>query len=407
MLGPDQSNLHRRGFLQTGALATASALAVSSAGRAAEPAPAGSVLPRRKLGKTGVDVTILNLGTWRGVGLDRLLRFAYSHGIRYYDAAASYGSEPFIGRWLQAMPEVRKEIFLATKDHPRDPKEMLRLIDQRLAALRTDHLDLYFYHALGDGVGAAAAIDMLRSKNFRDTVDALKKSGKTRFVGFSTHHPDRAQIIQAAAEEGVVDVIMLQFTPWLDKDSALNKALDAAHKAGIGLISMKQVAGNQNVEKMIENANLKEALKEQGLSPFQGLLTAIWSDERIATCCVSMRNTDQVRENSVAAARFKPMPRAQIERLRDRCIAAGQTFCADCDGRCARAAGTHASLGDLARLITYHDHYGYRSEARKLYAEMPARDRDWAGADLDAARRACPSQLDFARLLTKVERDLA
>ena len=54
---------------------------------------------------------MLNLGTWRSVGLDRILRFAWANGIRYIDTAKSYGSEPAIGRWLQAMPEVRKDIF--------------------------------------------------------------------------------------------------------------------------------------------------------------------------------------------------------------------------------------------------------------------------------------------------------
>ena len=50
-------------------------------------------------------------------------------------------------------------------------------------------------------------------------------------------------LLQAAAEGGIVDAIMLQYTPWLDKESPLNRALDACWKKGIGLISMKQIAG--------------------------------------------------------------------------------------------------------------------------------------------------------------------
>ena len=110
---------------------------------------------------------------------------------------------------------------------------------------------------------------------------------------------------------------------------------------------------------------------EKGLSPYQALLHAIWSDERIATCCVSMRNIDQIRENAQAAATFEPMKQTEIDQLQDACLAAGPTFCADCDGRCARAAGTEAALGDLTRLLTYHDQYGYRGEARRLYAALP------------------------------------
>ncbi len=71
--------------------------------------------------------------------------------------------------------------------------------------------------------------------------------------------------------------------------------------------------------------------------------------------------------------------------------------------RCSRAAGTDAELGNLTRFLTYHEHHGYRGEARKLYAELSKAQRDWQGADLDAARAACPSRLDFARLLPKVD----
>jgi uncharacterized protein len=198
---------------------------------------------------------------------------------------------------------------------------------------------------------------------------------------------------------------MLQYTPWLDKDHPLNRALDACHKRGIGLISMKQVAGQSNI--LNEVPRRVPFLKEKGLSPYQGLLHAIWTDERIASCCVSMRNTDQVKEDSQAALTYGPLKQAEIEQLRDACLAAGPTFCADCDGRCARAAGTDAALGDLTRLLTYHDQYGYRGEARRLYAAMSENARDWAGADLDAARRACPNHLDFASLLPQIDCHLA
>ena len=148
-------------------------------------------------------------------------------------------------------------------------------------------------------------------------------------------------------------------------------------------------------------------LDERRLTPFQGFLHAIWSDERISAACVAMQNTDQVRENADAARRFEPLKTADIERLRDAVIAQGLTFCADCDGRCAHAAGTQAALGELTRFLTYHEHHGNRAAARRLYAALPPEARDWSGADLDAARAACPNRLDFATLLPEVEKRLA
>jgi hypothetical protein len=82
-------------------------------------------------------------------------------------------------------------------------------------------------------------------------------------------------------------------------------------------------------------------------------------------------------------------------------------LCADCDGRCSVAAGTQAELGNLTRFLTYHECHGLRTIARQEYATMSPEARDWSGADLEAARAACPNRLDFARLLPEVDRHLA
>jgi predicted aldo/keto reductase-like oxidoreductase len=199
---------------------------------------------------------------------------------------------------------------------------------------------------------------------------------------------------------GWADVIMLQNNPWTAQEDSMNRALDAAYKKGIGLVSMKQIAGNTSLDQV---AMELPDLTEKGLSPYQALLHAIWSDERFASVCVSMRNTDQIRENAAAARMFQPMTKSQIDRLHDACVAAGPTLCAGCDGRCARAGGTTAELGNLTRFLTYHDHHGNRAIARQLYSQLDGAARDWQGADLRAAREACPNHLDFARLLPRAE----
>ena len=90
-------------------------------------------------------------------------------------------------------------------------------------------------------------VEWPESKEFKETAEAIRKSGKAKFVGFSTHHLRRPEILQAAARGGFVDAIMLQNNPWSAQEDDMNRALDACHKAGIGLISMKQVAGNVNL----------------------------------------------------------------------------------------------------------------------------------------------------------------
>ena len=315
--------MHRREFIQHGAAATAVASTLAAGASAAQvpgekaPAAKATELPRRVLGKTGEKVTIVNAGTWRAPdSLNRLLRHAFSRGVRYFDTAAGYRTEDRFKAWFADMPEVRKQIFLATKDHVRSPGQMVNQVDHRLAALGTDYIDLLFFHGLG-----SSQVDWPKSKEMKEAVEAVKKTGKVRFVGFSTHDRLKAEQIQKAAEGGFIDVIMLAFTSLDGRTIPINRALDACHKKNIGLVSMKQMAGHTKVK------NNVPALLERGLNSHQGLLTAIWSDERISATCVAMTNTDQINQNTDAARRFQPLKEADILQLRDAVLAAGPMMC--------------------------------------------------------------------------------
>lgn len=391
--------MDRREFIQQGAVAAAAVSALTVPASAAQVPGEKAVakateLPQRVLGKTGEKVTIVNTGTWRAPdSLNRLLRHGFSRGIRYFDTAAGYKTEDRFKDWFADKPEVRKQIFLATKDHVRSPGQMVNQVDRRLAALGTDYIDLLFFHGLGSN-----EVDWPKSKEMKKAVEAVKKTGKVRFVGFSTHDRLKAEQIQNAAEGGFVDVIMVAYSPWLSKDDPLNRALDAAYKQNIGLVSMKQMAGHTKVKDNLP------VLLERGLNSHQGLLTAIWSDERFTCTCVAMHNTDQINQNTDAARRFQPLKQAELDQLRDAVLAAGPMMCATCDGSCSKAAGTHARLGDLTRFLTYHEHHGHRAEAREGYAELTPEERDWRGADLEAAREACHHKLNFAELLPEVDR---
>ena len=400
--------IDRREFLQAGAVATAAgaglsastATASAAADEKAVPKQNKPALPTRVLGKTGAVVTILNQGTvGEPAALSRLLRYAYKEGVRYFDTAESYkNAEVVFHDWFQAQPEVRKTIFLATKHGAGTPADMVKNVDIRLERLGTDYIDLLFFHGL-----STQKADWPKSREMKDAVEAIKKTGKVKFVGFSTHDPAIAEQLQNAATGGFIDVIMLKFSPWLEKDSALNKALDACHKANIGLVSMKQIGG----QALRITQDRVPTLKARNLTPAQGLLHAIWTDERFSSACVTMRTSDQTSENVDAARRFEPLKQAEMRELHEALLAAGPTMCPNCDGRCSLAAGTDAKLGDLARFYTYHEDHGIRSHARECYSELAHRERNWQGADLAAARQACHNKLDFARILPEVDRLLS
>ncbi len=135
----------------------------------------------------------------------------------------------------------RRHVILSQlKDKPNTPEQLIPRLDQRLASLQTDHVDLILLHALGD-CNFELELRWLTSPQLKQTADAIRKSGKARFVGFSTHHLHRALLLQAAATARFLDAIMLQNNPWIAQDDDMNRALDACSRRGIGLISMKQI----------------------------------------------------------------------------------------------------------------------------------------------------------------------
>lgn len=402
--------LSRRGFVKAG-LATAAAAGLSVGAKAAGPddEKKPDILPTRKLGRTGEQVTILNLGTGRKQ-TRRMLDLMYKLGIRFIDTAAVYAqglSEQALGKWMQKRGN-RKEFFITTKDLPRTPDEWVQMVDRRLESLQTDYIDLFFVHEIGGGFGQAPNDDRMewpRSKEWAAAADKMKKSGKVRFTGFSSHSDVdvRCEVLNRAVDGGWTDAILVATDPYtMQTHKEYNKALDKCYKAGVGLISMKEMRGVADIDKALPK------FKEMGLTPQQAVLHAVWSDERFTAISSDMPNVRILKENVEAARKFKmPLDKKQMAAVIDLYQMDGRRFCNACDGTCRRAAGTTARLGDIARYLTYYELDGRRDDARSAYAALSPEERDWHGADLAAARQACHCGLDFAAILPRAAAKLA
>ncbi len=397
----------RREFMKTGTALTAAAAAGLPAAEAyAEDQPDKAVLGMRKLGKTGVGVTMLNLGT-AGDMDNRLLNTVWAEGVRYFDTADCYrkgNSEKAVGEWL-AKTGRRKEMFIVTKDHPKTPDEWVKMIDVRLAALQTDYVDLFFIHELGKGFGRPdeKARGIPKDKEWAKAADALKKSGKVKFIGFSTHTEINLRIsLLNDAAVGWPDAIMVASDPRLvRKNSDFNKVLDACHKANVGLICMKEMRAADQMPEVIPE------FEKLGLTKYAAVLHAVWTDERFASICSHMQNIKIVKENSESARTFKPLTEDQMGMLDSVMERYASSFCVGCDGSCAVAAGTNAALGDIVRYLSYCEMDGDRETARRLFNELRPEQRNWSGADLKAAQAACVSNIDFEDYLARAEAKLA
>ncbi|MGB2984244.1 MAG: aldo/keto reductase [Phycisphaerae bacterium] len=408
----DDASVSRRDFFRSGAAAAAAVAALpvlaSEKDEASEKDSAPVVLPKRKLGRTGVDVTILSQGAGYGTNL-RHLNMMHSLGIRHIDTAKAYlkgASERTLAEWFEKTGH-RKEYFLVTKDLPKTPDEFVKMVDERCDALKTDSIDLFMVHALGDTDYYSGLEDAkwFTDKEWVKAADTIRKSGKCRFLGFSTHTDPievRTGLLDAAAKGGWVDAIMVAADPTLIRENAeFNKALDACHKAGIGLISMKQGRGVEKIKDVFPT------FEKKGLSTHTAVLSAMWTDERFACTCSHMKNFEELRENAIAAKNFKPLTKEELGAVDTMLREGERTFCVGCDGRCREAANTRAKLNTIARYVSYAEEDGRVYEARELLTALPPEARDWPGADVAAASRACKCNLDFARILERAEELLA
>jgi len=404
----NHTSASRRHFLKSAltlpvALAAAPSLLTPSA-RAAD-APAADVLPRRQLGKAGPQVTMLCMGGMMTALSPDYLDIAWSMGIRYFDTADCYlhgQSEKIVGQWLAKYPERRKEIFLVSKDHPHGSTEpLLTMIDKRLAALGTSYLDAFYIHGLGTREYGEDSVNWPKSDTYKRVAAELKNSGKVKMVGFSCHDARLSDYLNSAAEGGFLDIVMLQYNPFYAKGGPVDKAIDAAHQAGIGLVAMKTMRSTKDVPKRLPE------LDKLGLTTHQGVLQAVWSDPRISVVCNMIDNVDQMTSSTAAARSYKaPLKTAHIELLRETILAGRRTMCTGCPACEAFARQTGFAFHDIARFVTYYEQDG-NTEARAYYQALPAAVRDASQVDLAALRDACHFKTDYPEIMRRAGRYFA
>lgn len=234
------SSLPRRTFLQQSGLLAGGMLL---AGQATAPAADGSQeLPQRVLGKTGVKITAMTLGS-APVGNTRDLKAigecvntAIDLGINSIDTAPAYvAAEEGIGL---ALGRRRKGVFLATKVLADDVEKAEKILSNSLKLLKTDYLDLVYFHQVGE---RKADVAMTKEGVFTWLLKQ-KKAGKIRFVGISGHNrPARcAQYL----ESGKVDVLLTVINP-VDRFTYRYEedVLPIARKNNVGIIAMKVFGG--------------------------------------------------------------------------------------------------------------------------------------------------------------------
>jgi uncharacterized protein len=401
-----QNGLTRRAFIRSVGLGGLAATGLDVARVIAAPDQSegkAQSVPKRKLGKTGVEVSILSLGgMFDTINNQLLLRQAYNWGVTYWDTAEGYGngmSEEGIGRFFSRNPEARKEIFLVTKTRPGAPAKMTQSLETSLKKLRTDHVDLFFCH----GIGALSDI----GEPITEWASQMKKAGKIKFFGFSTH-TNMEDCLLAAAKVNWIDVIMFTYNFRLMHTPKMKEAVDACVKTGIGLVAMKTQGGGPVKAESEAELQMVGKLLERGFSDKQAKLKAVWENPNIACICSQMPSLTILSANVAASRDLKTLARSDFEMLERLAMETCTGYCAGCGHICQAAVGGTVPVSDVMRCLMYYRDYGDRDLARQVYAGLSdAVRRHLTEVDYAKAERACPQGLAIARLMREASQLLA
>jgi len=264
-------------------------------------------IPRRPLGKTGVEVSIFALGgegilrtRGRTAAAARVIERALDEGVTYCDTAPAYADS--LDYYGASLGERREGIFLASKTHDRTRDGSLRLLDDSLRRLRTDRLDLWQLHDL------RTADDLRRIFAKDGALEALlraREEGRTRFLGITGHH-DPAILLEAMRRFDFDTVLVALNAADVHRLSFARTVLADAARRGMGVIAMKVAA--------------QGALLERGRLTMAEAMGYALSLDGVSTAVIGCRTPAEVSENAGIARSFAPLPSAAMRRLEERTL---------------------------------------------------------------------------------------
>lgn len=329
------NNMNRRRFLGTG-LAAAAALSVNQAEAAINkdliphkkndehpfnPATF-SAMPTHALGKTGYKVGVLSLGgqatleiAGREEESEKIIHRAIDLGVNYIDTAASYGrgvSQLNIGRVMKTR---RNEVWLATKTHDRSYDGSMRLLEESLKNLQTDHIDTWQLH----NVQRQEDLDKIfASDGAIKALEKAKSEGIVRNIGITGHY-EPIVLLDAIKRYPFDSILMALNAADVHYLSFKNYLLPEAQKQGIAIIGMKVTTRSRMLSSwtpppLDQQTDARSRTPKPGTISIKEALTYNMSLP-VSTSIIGVDNIEQLEENVHIASEFSPLSLAQLEEI--------------------------------------------------------------------------------------------
>ena len=294
----NKSGITRRKFIQRSAGAIAAVTAyglIPSSDKIAGLTDQKPEILRRKLGKTGLEVSLLSFGGGsqflrnQNGDWEQVLEAAIAGGINLFDTASSYTSASMNlegpkspdseDRYGQILASHRKKIILSTKLESRDPEQAKSELEASLRRMKTDHVDILFIHAILPTDNTSEI-----EKGLYKTMLSLKESGMTKNIGFSSM--DSAERSAELIEKLDFDVVLLAMNA-TNHGNFIKVTLPAARKKNVGVIAMKALR-----DIVGKDATARE------------LLEYVWSQDGVSSSLVGHFGIKSLQENLQLAREF-------------------------------------------------------------------------------------------------------
>ncbi|HKK40811.1 MAG TPA: aldo/keto reductase, partial [Bacteroidales bacterium] len=266
----------------------------------------------RKLGKTGIDISVLGFGCMRLPVIDSrpenidygkatdMLHYAIENGVNYIDTAYFYHaavfgtrghSEPFVGDVLSG--GLREKVHLATKLPLfilKEKEQMESYLNEQLERLKTGYLDFYLLHALN-----GETWERVKKLGIREFLDRKKKEGHIRFPAFSFH--GEAEDFMRICDEYDWAYAQIQYN-YMDVDfQAGYKGLKYAADKGMGVVIMEPLKGGKLGHDMpVEMTSIIDSYKVKR-TPAEWALRFVWNEPGVSSVLSGMTTMEQVVEN--------------------------------------------------------------------------------------------------------------
>lgn len=367
--------------------------------------PAPRIRRRRTLGRTGLEIPDISMGTFSLEQGEALVHHALERGITHFDTADAYAdgrAEEVLGRALRGR---RHQVTLTSKYSAAasdSAERQMAVLERSLRRLGTDTIDVYLNHAVND-------VARLESPAWQRFIERAKRQGKIRFAGLSGHSGRLAECLGHGLDAGLLDVVLVAYnfaqTPSFQQDvkqyfSGLSRSFDfvapqpelpallaRAHATGVGVMVMKTLRGAR--------LNDMRPFEAPGRTFAQAAFRWVLSDPAVDGLVVSMTSRAMIDEY-VEASGSGPPDREDLALLARYESRHARSTCTIGCSTCLSACPAGVPIPDLMRVRMYGDDYGLPTAARREYARLPGDGEACLRCSGEPCRAACPVGLPIA-----------